>query len=209
VQKSEAHPLYVQSLPASLQNRRGCTPKRHSHFGIALQRQPLPLLRFSVFHGPLNTLHGSPLAFSAFFAVLDHQMQAPPLSPQPLPLTLSLEGHSYTKTSGCLPAGFLEGLPAAEGLPAGFLEGHPQRSSKICDVETCRPSNLPTLFNSFRMNTYKTVSKQRTLTTFRINTYANLRGGKTVGPYLWSAGAQLPLFRHLQSKPKRAFILNP
>jgi hypothetical protein len=39
--------------------------------------------------------------------------------------------------------------------------------------------NLELAFNSFRINTYKSVSKQRTLTPFRINTYAKSRGANT------------------------------
>ena len=58
---------------------------------------------------------------------------------------------------------------------------HQERTSKTYDVETFRRSNMQTLFKSFRINTCKSVSKQRTLTAFRMNTYAKTEGGGSPG----------------------------
>jgi|ERR1700676_517240 len=133
VQKSEAHPLPLQSLPASLQKPRVC---RHKRFLIS-REEPLALVPF-----PL------------IFCTSHHQIEAHPLSPQPLP-------HSYTKTPGCHPARF----PFS---PDSF--GVPFNSSTL---------NLELAFNPFRMNTCKSVSKQSTLTPFRINTYTKPGGGSS------------------------------
>jgi hypothetical protein len=149
LQKSEAHPLPFQPLPASLQKRRTCLPPdrhRNSHFGIEPQEQSLPPCRFYVVHGSRNTLHGSRLSTSALFFALLHQSEAHPLPFQPFPHSL------------CVYPGWC----------------HQERfsPSPVATSHSPLPAHKP-----FRMNTYKSVSKQRTLTTFRINTYTNPGGG--------------------------------
>jgi hypothetical protein len=124
LQKSEAHLLPLQPLPASLQKPR---VGRHKRFLTSRQEPP------------------APVPFRVIFCTSHHQDEAHPLPFQSLP-------HSFAETPGCHPE---PSLPSTVG---------------------CRPSTsaLPKLF---RMNTYKTVSKQRTLTTFRMNTYKK-NGGR-------------------------------
>ena len=59
------------------------------------------------------------------------------------------------------------------GYPCVYLHS-PRVTSQDCIRSTCKP--LPRV-TTFRMNTCKSVSKQRTLTSSRMNTYENPGGG--------------------------------
>ena len=58
---------------------------------------------------------------------------------------------------------------AASHPPAVFVDLHRP-------VKLVQAPKILALVTTFRMNTCKSVSKQRTLTTFRMNTYAKPRG---------------------------------
>jgi len=63
-----------------------------------------------------------------------------------------------------------QGLHSAVGMKAAPLLDQPRKPVIL-------KSRFMLPFNSFRINTCKSVSKQRTLTTFKMNTYANRGGG--------------------------------
>src|ERR1700676_293969 len=131
LQKSEAHPLPLQSLPASLQKPRECRQERF--FDLATRHSPLP---------PSSSLFCT-------------KAKAIPFLFNPL-RTLCVFTRDATRT-----------------------------------VFRSRHSPLATSArNAFRINTYKSVSKQRTLTTFRMNTYANSggRAGLPLLRFLFAAG---------------------
>jgi hypothetical protein len=130
LQKSEAHPLPFQPLPASLQKPQACRQERF--FDLA-------------------TRHSS-LATSPVFFTLLHQSESHPLNFQSFP-------HSLCVYPGWYPERFLLAT---------------------------RHSSLAT--KCIRINTCKTVSKQRTLTSFRINTYTKSGGG----PFPEPAGNAAP-----------------
>jgi hypothetical protein len=87
LQKSKAHLLPLQSLPASLQKPRVC---RHKRFLTSREAPP------------------APIPFPVIFCISHHQNEA-----HLLPFQSST--HSLAETPGCPSAGFLEGLPAEEG----------------------------------------------------------------------------------------------
>jgi hypothetical protein len=67
LQKSEAHPLPFQPLPASLQNHRGWHQERRSHFGSRGSDRRLLLHEFALFtdHGTRSTDHAPATPLSA------------------------------------------------------------------------------------------------------------------------------------------------
>src|SRR5260370_20172205 len=75
---------------------------------------------------------------------------------------------------------------------AAFLfppDFRPRRKAP-CHQKDVGLHNFGALVSPFRINTYKSVSKQSTLTTFRINTYKKRGEGG-----MWSAAVLLPLLR--------------
>src|ERR1700682_1175497 len=71
----------------------------------------------------------------------------------------------------------------SDSRPSDFRKP-PDRSLSVASVSPveCLPAHYPLLTNrppltTFRINTCKSVSKQRTLTPFRMNTYEKHRGG--------------------------------
>jgi hypothetical protein len=59
-----------------------------------------------------------------------------------------------------------------------FVATHARPFTTICTLYrfSCPITRISRLYNSFRMNTCKSVSKQKTLTAFRMNTYEKYRG---------------------------------
>ena len=69
--------------------------------------------------------------------------------------------------------------PASHLTP--FLPAFPRKSaSKTCEAAKIYASPPAPPLSTFRMNTCKSVSKQRTLSTSRMNTYAKTRGGGVI-----------------------------
>jgi hypothetical protein len=124
LQKSEAHPFYVQSLPASLQKPRVC---RHKRFSLATR------------HPSLATS-----ASSSLFITLLHQCEGHPLPFQSL-------AHSLCVYPGCHPERSLisrEEPPAPRPISGHFLhflppERSPSPSLSITYTLLCRNTGMP------------------------------------------------------------------
>jgi len=130
VQKSEAHPLPFQPLPASLQKRRECLPS--SFLEERQQRFPLSPASpaFSVPSVPsVLGLRSCFTLTSLFVVVLHHEIEAHLFYFQSLP-------HSFAKTPGCHPARF------------------PFSSILVVSLSTLQLSTLNSHLTPFRINTY-------------------------------------------------------
>jgi hypothetical protein len=114
--------------------------------------RPLMPRRLAVLLTSPRSISNSSL-FRTFCTPLQ-KSEAHPLPFQPLPASLQ-------KRRACLLSSFLEERQERFPLPP-LVTRHSPLSAR----------------NPFRMNTYKSVSKQRTLTPFRINTYAKIGGSE-------------------------------